>query len=566
MNWDHSVDVVIVGSGNGALTNALCNYEMGTKDILIVEKTAQYGGTSAIGGGGVWIPCNHYAIEAGAQDNLDDAMTYLKNTVPAGAVPEDMHRTLLENGPKMLRFLAQRTHASYISLGEYPDYFSDREGARLGHRSVEPEAMDITRLKKGGEDLRSGHQMMLMLGMVPITQQEAHIFTAQLKGWVSLAARLILQHIFDLPRRLRRLRSRRSTCGQAGVARLALSVEDRNIPLWLNTEMTDLIMEDGRVAGIRARKDGREIAIQARKAVVLASGGFERNQTMREQYLPKPTNAEWSSGNPGNTGLPIEKAIAQGAAVSGMDGAWWCTMTKVPGEALPRLCIMEKSYPGSVVVNRQGKRVANESMNYQKYVQECFKAQQQGIPVDELWHVFDARFRAKYLVGPLMTSKMMPDKLLPKHFFSDTFLTIADSVEQLADKIGIDPDGLSTTINNMNQYARSGDDKEFQRGSFAYDRYYGDPTVTPNNCLAPLEQPPYYAIRLYLGDFGTSGGLQTNTNAQVLRGDGSIIEGLYATGNCSAPVLPTYPGPGATLGPAMTFAYQAAKHISDYSD
>jgi 3-oxosteroid 1-dehydrogenase len=426
--------------------------------------------------------------------------------------------------------------------------------------------MDITRLSQGGDLLRSGHQMMLMLNMVPITQQEAHIFVAQLKGWMGIAAKLIFGHLLDLPRRLRRQRSRRSTCGQAGVARLALSVEERNIPIWLNTEMTELITEGDRVVGIRARKEGRELFIRGRKAVVLASGGFEHNQEMREQYLPKPTNAAWSSGNAGNTGLPIEKAIACGAAVSGMDGAWWCTMIKVPGEDLPRLSIMEKSYPGSMVVNRQGKRVANESMNYQKYVQECFKAQQRGIPVDELWHVFDGRFRAKYLVGPLMTSKMLPDKRLPKHFFDASFLTIANSVEELAAKVGIDPQGLASSIANMNDYARSGDDLEFKRGSFAYDRYYGDPTVSPNNCLAPLERAPYYAIRLYLGDFGTSGGLRTNPNAQVLRQDGSAIEGLYATGNCSAPVLPSYPGPGATLGPAMTFAYQAAKHINDYQD
>ncbi len=566
MKWDKTVDVVIVGSGNGALSNALCNYEMGSKDLLVIEKTAQYGGTSAIGGGGVWIPCNHYAMAVGAEDNIEDAMTYLQNTVPEGAVPQEMHRTLLENGPRMLRFLADRTHASYISLGEYPDYYSDEPGARLGHRSVEPEPMDITRLSQGGDLLRSGHQMMLMLNMVPITQQEAHIFVAQLKGWMGIAAKLIFGHLLDLPRRLRRQRSRRSTCGQAGVARLALSVEERNIPIWLNTEMTELITEGDRVVGIRARKEGRELFIRGRKAVVLASGGFEHNQEMREQYLPKPTNAAWSSGNAGNTGLPIEKAIACGAAVSGMDGAWWCTMIKVPGEDLPRLSIMEKSYPGSMVVNRQGKRVANESMNYQKYVQECFKAQQRGIPVDELWHVFDGRFRAKYLVGPLMTSKMLPDKRLPKHFFDASFLTIANSVEELAAKVGIDPQGLASSIANMNDYARSGDDLEFKRGSFAYDRYYGDPTVSPNNCLAPLERAPYYAIRLYLGDFGTSGGLRTNPNAQVLRQDGSAIEGLYATGNCSAPVLPSYPGPGATLGPAMTFAYQAAKHINDYQD
>lgn len=566
MKWDHSVDVAIVGSGNSGLTNALCNYEMGTKDVLVIEKTDLYGGTSAIGGGGVWIPCNHYALAAGAQDSLEDALKYLQATTPEGVVEEKMQRTFLENGPKMMRFLHDRTRVRYVSLGEYPDYYSDAEGARLGHRQVEPEPLDITLLQQEGDQLRGSHYMMYLMGMVPITQQEAHIFIGQLKGWVGIALKLVFGHMMDLPRRLKRKRSRRSAEGMAGVARLALSAQERNIPLWLNTEMTDLIVENGRVVGIQVDKEGKIMNIQARKAVVLASGGFERNQAMREQYLPKPTSTEWTSGSYGNQGLPIQKAIEKGAAVKGMDGAWWCTMIKVPGEELPRLSIMEKSYPGSVVVNAQGKRIANESMNYQKYAQECFKAQAEGTPVDPLWLVFDADFRHKYLVGPLMTGKMMPDRFLPKRFFSPEFLTIAESLEELSAKTGIDAAGLLDTTRRMNEYAETGVDEEFKRGSFYYDRYYGDPDVGPNNCLAPIARGPFYAIRLYLGDFGTNGGLVINTDAQVLGEDGSVIEGLYAAGNCSTALLPTYPGPGSTLGPAMTFAYQAAKHTNQYSD
>lgn len=566
MKWDHSVDVLVVGSGNGALTAALCNYEMGTKDVLIIEKTDQYGGSSSIGGGGVWIPCNRYAKEVGAEDSLEDAMTYLKNTIPGDAVEEALLRTYLENGPKMIDFLHDRTQVRYISLADYPDYFSDVEGARLGHRSMEPKPLDITKLKERGKYLRETHHMMLIMGLVPITQEEAHIFVAQLKGWVMLAMKLVLGYFLDIPQRLRTKRSRRSACGSAGVARLGLSVEERDIPLWLNTEMTDLIVENGRAVGIRVKKEGKELAIQGRKAVILASGGFEHNQVMREKYLPKPTNEAWSAGNKGNTGLPIEKAMEQGAAIKAMDGSWWCTTMMVPGEVAPRLAIMEKSYPGSCVVNRLGKRIANESMNYQMYVQECFEASKNGIPIDELWMVFDARFRANYLVGPLMTGKMMPDRFLPKHFFSEEFLTIADSIEALAEKIGIDKEGLEDTIRKMGEYAREGVDQEFNRGGFEYDRYYGDPEVTPNNCLAPIEKSPFYAIRLYLGDFGTNGGLLVTADGQVVKEDGSLLQGLYATGNCSAPVLPTYPGPGSTLGPAMTFAYLAAKHINDYVD
>lgn len=567
IQWDHSADVVVVGSGNGALTAALCCYDMGAKNVLIIEKSDQYGGSSSISGGGVWIPCSHYARDAGAtDDNLEDALKYLQATIPPEASSEEMLRTYLNNGPKMLRFMHDRTHMRYESLGQYPDYYNSAEGSREGHRTMEPAPFNITALENHGAELRLTHPMMYMANHIPISQKDAHVLVGQLKGWVLLGAKLVLQYFLDIPQRLRTKRSRKSTCGSAGVGRLALSVQERNIPLWLNTEMTDLIIDNDRVVGIRAKKDGREITIQGSKAVILASGGFENNQEMREKYLPQPTNAVWSSGNKGNTGLPIEKAIEKGAACKGMDGAWWCTTFQVPGMDYPYLSIMEKSYPGNCVVNREGKRVANESMNYQAYVQTCYEAKRNGVDVDELWMVFDARFRANYIVGPMMTSKLLPDKRLPKELFCDEFLTMADTVEELANKVGIDKANLKQTIENMNEYAKTGDDLEFKRGSFAYDRYYGDPEVKPNNCLAPMVEAPYYAVRLSLGDFGTHGGLLVNESAQVMREDSTVFEGLYATGNCSAPLLPSYPGPGSTLGPAMTFAYQAAKFITGYKD
>ncbi len=565
--WDHSADVVVVGSGNGALTAALCSHEMGAGEVLIVEKADQYGGSSSLSGGGVWIPCSHYAKEAGAtDDSLEDALTYLQSTIPPEASSEEMLRTYLENGPKMLRFMHDRTHMRYVSLGQYPDYYNALAGSREGHRSMEPEVFNITELDNNGEDLRPTHPMMYMMGNIPISQRDAHTLIGQLKGWMLLGAKLVLQYYLDIPQRMRSSRSRIAKCGSAGVGRLVLSVQEKGIPLWLNTEMVDLIVEDDRVVGIRANKAGKEINIQARKSVVLASGGFENNQEMREKYLPHPTNSKWSAGTKENTGLPIEKAIQKGAAAKAMDGSWWCTTYQVPGVAYPFLSIMEKSYPGSCVVNRTGKRVANESMNYQAYVQSCYAAKKEGVEVDELWMIFDARFRANYIVGPMMTSKMLPDKKLPKELICDEFLTMAGTVDELAEKIGIDKANLNQTISNMTAYAKTGEDLEFKRGSYAYDRYYGDPEVKPNNCLAPMDQAPYYAVRLSLGDFGTHGGLLVNENSQVLREDNSVMEGLYATGNCSAPLLPSYPGPGSTIGPAMTFAYQAAKSITGYRD
>ena len=566
IKFDHSVDVVVVGTGSGAMTNAICNYEMGSKDVLMVEKTDMYGGSSSLSGGGVWIPCSHYAKEAGAEDSFEDALTYLKNTVKPEETSEEMLKTYLTNGPKMLRFMHDRTHMRFHSLEEYPDYYTEIEGSREGHRSMEPEPFDITQLENKGEQLRPTHPMMHMMDHIPFTQHEAHILVGQLKGWMWIGFSLAVQYFFDIPTRLRTNRSRWAKCGSGGTARLAMSVQDRKIPLWLNTEMTDLIIDDGKVVGIKVKKDGKEMNIEAKKAVVLAAGGFEGSQKMREKYLPQPTNAKWSAGNKGNTGLPIEKAAEAGAKLKGMDGAWWCTSYQIPGIEYPFLSIMEKSYPGSCVVNKHAKRVANESMNYQAYVQTCFEEKKKGVDVDDLWLIFGSEFRAKYICGPMMNSKMLPDKKLPKEFFNDEYLTIGETVEELAGKLGIPAETLRETTDNMTKYAKTGDDLEFKRGSFAYDRYYGDPDVGPNNCLAPMDKGPYYAVRLSLGDFGTNGGLEVNENAQVIKTDGSIMQGLFAIGNCSAPLLPSYPGPGSTLGPSMTFGYQAAKFVNNHSD
>ena len=255
-----------------------------------------------------------------------------------------------------------------------------------------------------------------------------------------------------------------------------------------------------------------------------------------------------------------------GARMHRLDEAWWCNTISVPGEEIPRLSIMEKSYPGSIVVNPAGERFSNESQNYMAFQQETFRKHSEENPCHPAWQVFDARFRASYFVGPLYNSRFRPDWAIPKRYEAEGFFARADSVRELARKIGVDPEGLAKTVSNMNEYARSGVDPELHRGDSAYDRYYGDPRVTPNPCLGPVETAPFYAIRVDPGDFGTQGGMVTNVDAQVMHEEGHAIEGLYAIGNCSAPTLPCYPGPGSTLGPAMTFAYQAAKALSGYRE
>lgn len=557
------VDVLVVGSGNGGMTAALCAYELGLKNVLVVEKNAKYGGTSATSGGGVWIPCNRYALAAGANDTLAEGREYLRGAIPAGSVPEDMLDTYVQEGPRMIDFLHERTRVRYLTLAHYPDYFSNLPGAKNGHRSMEPEPVLRSELGADGANLTETHDMMWILDRISFTQEEALILFGRPPGWKRFLAKLIWRYLTDFPWILTNRRSRNLACGDAGVARLRWSMLDRNIPLWLSSPFVDLVTSGGRVTGAIVERGGKKIEVRAKHGVVLAAGGFERNQELRERYLPKPTNAAWSASAGGtNTGDTLVASLKIGAATRLMNGAWWCTTFKAPDTRVPYMAVVEKSFPGSCVVNRRGKRIANESQNYISFMLEYFRKHTEQDPQVPMWMVFDARFRKSYMVGPLQTAGFRPDWTLPASYTSSGFFTKARAVAELAKKAGIDGAGLEQTIAAMNSYAAAGKDLEFGRGDTEYDRYYGDPRVTPNPCLAPIVEAPFYAVRMEPGDFGTHGGLSTNVNGQVLHENGAPIPGLYATGNCAAAILPTYPGPGSTLGPAMTFAWQAAKHMA----
>lgn len=560
--WDREVDVLVVGTGNGALTSALCNWEMGTRDVLIIEKTDKVGGTSATSGGGIWIPANHYAKACGAEDSAQDAKKYLMGTLFGEDVPEEMIDAYIEQSPQMLKFLADRTDVVYESLEHYPDYYTNYEGAKSGHRSLEPKPIDMSELGDDWKNLRWTHHMMRMFGRIHFTQVEAHTIMTQAPGWKSLLAKMLLGYVTDIGWRFRTSIDRRLCTGSAGIARLYLSVKKRAIPLLFNTRLISLVEESGRITGAVVEQGGQTLRIGTLKGVVLGAGGFEKNQTLREQYLPAPTNTDWSAGNPANEGDALLAGLSIGAKTRLMKDAWWTTTLCVPGEPTPRLAIMEKSFPGSCVVNRAGERFANESQNYMAFQKDLFATHSEASPNAPAWQIFDARFRRNFMVGPLMTAAMKPDWQIPKAWFETGFVAKANSVRELAEQVGIDPQGLEATIAKMNRYAETGTDEDFHRGESAYDRYYADPTIKPNPCLATIDEGPFYAMRIEAGDFGTLGGLDTDVHGRVKLEAGGVLEGLFAVGNCSAAILPTYPGPGATLGPAMTMAYQSAKLIN----
>jgi len=560
-----NVDTLVVGTGNGGLTAAITAYDLASKDVLIIEKGDKIGGTSVVSGGGIWIPNNHYAKAAGAKDSVADAKAYLRTTIPEERVPDHLIDAYLEKGPEMLKFLADNTKVKYESLAMYPDYYTNNEGAREGHRSLEPTPYNRKKLGEYANVMGHSHSMMSVMGMFTLTQKEAHAAMTGEKKFTFIMIKQMIAYFLDFTRlRKKQRKGNRLSCGAAGVGRLLASVMDRNIPIWTQTALKELLTNDaGEVTGAIIERNGEQIQVNASKGVILCAGGFEKNQEMREQYLPKPTNVDWSAGCKNNTGDAHIAGMNIKAKMAQMDHAFWVTTYQVPREEIPRLSVAEKSLPGTITVNAAGKRIANESQNYMAYQTEQFAKHTDEEPNSPCWMIFDRSFREDNIVGPLMTLKTRPDQALPKRYFESGFLAIGQTIEEIAKKTGIDADNLSKTMEDFNAYAKTGKDLEHGRGDSAYDRYYGKEDCKPNPCMAPLEKAPFYALRCEPGDFGTAGGFVITENGQCVDEHEQPIKGLYAAGNCASAVLPTYPGPGSTLGPAMTFAYAAAKHLAE---
>lgn len=564
MAWDHEVDLLIVGSGAGAMVAAIVAHDHGMSTLL-VEKTEQYGGNSAMSGGAMWVPCNAKMLEAGVEDSRDNALTYLR-TVTRGMVPDEKIVTYIDSCNDMLDYLLGKTHLRAEPMFTYPDYFADEAGGTTGGRSLEPEHFDARRLGGDFYDMREPAVQELVLGRMSMTATEAHHILARHPGWVKMTASMMARYWGDLGGRIRSKRDRCLSLGNALVAPLRLSMIDRAIPLWLETPMEELVVEDGRVTGITATRNGKPIRIAGRKGVVLAAGGFERNQEMRSEYLPDPSKAEWTTGSPGNTGDAIQKGAALGAKLDLMEHAWWGPTTVVPGEWNARMLVVEKGLPGSIMVNKRGERFVNEASPYNNIVSVMYEKHSEQSPCVPAYFVFDKTYRKKYPCGPFLPAAQQPDWTIPATL-RDGYLFKSDTLEGLAGQIDVDAAGLVATVKRFNENASRGVDPDFKRGEGLFDKFYGDERVQPNPCLAPVETPPFYGLLAHAGELGTKGGVVTDTKGRVVGEDGNVIAGLFAIGNSSASVMgPTYPGAGATIAPAMTFGYIVARHLAGAGD
>ncbi|WP_233213276.1 FAD-binding protein [Mycobacterium sp. ITM-2016-00316] len=533
---------------------------------LIVEKSPKFGGSTALSGGGIWVPGAPSQRRAGYRPDPEGVFDYLK-TITDGLVSDERLRAYVDTAPEMMDFLERSSDwFEFVWKPGYADYYPELPGGSERGSTINVPEIDLRKL--GAEE----QNLLAPLALAPkgiwFAPKDLRLFYQVRQNWRGKA---VLVKLIWRMFRARVFGDRMAAIGQSLMARMRLALQEHDIPLWLSSPMTELITDvDGRVVGAVVERDGNPLRIGARGGVVLATGGFDHDMQWRRRYLPL-LEKDWSFGNPAATGDGIRAGENVGAATELLDEAWWFPAMCWPDGRL-QFMLNERMMPAQFVVNGAGKRFINEAAPYMDFAHAMIEGQQSGIDHVPCWLVTDIASFHRYVVGGHLPIPKVPfapvptGRKIPQAWLDSGIVAAADTFEELATKIGVPPAELRSTAARFNKLAAAGHDDDFNRGDSAYDNYYGDPTL-PNPNLAPLGKAPYLAFQIILGDLGTSGGLLTDEHARVLREDGSVIAGLYATGNTSAAVMGrSYAGAGATIGPAMTFGYVAAQHISENSN
>lgn len=554
------VDVLIAGSGGGGLTAAL-KAEAEGLSVLIVEKGAGYGGSTALSGGGIWVPNAPAQLRDGFSLDPDEVVEYLK-TITEGLVTEERLRAYVGKAPEMMEFLEKRSRwMEFVWKPGYADYYPELPGGSAQGSTINVGPIDLRELGEDEADL------LTPLALAPkgiwLGPKDLRLFYQVRQNWrgkavmLKLIWRMVRAHVFG---------DRIVTIGQSLVARLRLALREREIPLWLNSPVTELHTEDGRVTAATVERDGEPVRVRARRGVILATGGFDHDMLWRKAEQPV-VDQDWSFGNPIATGDGIRVGRQVGADTDLMDEAWWFPAIQWPDGRL-QFMLNERMMPAQFMVNGAGERFINEAAPYMDFGHAMIDGQRSGVTHIPCWLVTDHRSWKRYVIGGHLPIPKIPFAPVPTGFtmpaawLASGVVKAASSWDDLAAQIDVPAEALKATAARFNELAEAGHDDDFQRGDSVYDNYYGDPTL-PNPNLHPIGKPPYYAFRVILGDLGTSGGLRTDEHARVLRADGTAIEGLYAVGNTSAAVMGrSYAGAGATIGPAMTFGYVAAEHLA----
>jgi 3-oxosteroid 1-dehydrogenase len=551
VNWDKSVDLLIVGSGGGGLVAALAAVDDGIEP-LVIEKQALVGGSTGLSGGMVWLPNNPLMQAEGIADSHEDGMAYFDDVIgDVGPASSPARREMfLSAGVEMINFML-RKGIRMVRCPGWSDYYPNNKGGNAAGRSVEGIPFDAAAL--GDWSDRVQPSMAKNYGFVLKTNElrSVQYFNRSPRAF-AVATRVFLRTRAARLRRREILTNGASYVGQILKALIDGGGGDPRV--WTNTTMDDLIVEDGKVIGARITHDGSSLNVEARKGVLLAAGGFGHNADMRRQYsADQPNTGKWSIANAGDTGEVLQTAMRLGAKTDMLDEAWWLPMAFIADPSAASLG-SGRQRPGAIYVDGTGRRFCNESNSYVEVGKAMYA--NKAVPC---WQVFDQGYVGRYVVGANPFAK----RRVPEALIEKGVIKRGATIEDLAREIGVPADELTQTVRRFNEFARQGLDPDFGRGQSAYNDCLGDPGHRPNAALGPIDRAPYFATRIFPGDVGTCGGVITNEYAQVIDEHDRVIDGLYATGNITATVMGrTYLGAGGSIANTMVFGYVAARHAA----
>ncbi|WP_249779760.1 FAD-dependent oxidoreductase [Bradyrhizobium sediminis] len=549
-----SYDVVVIGAGAAGMSAALFA-AIGGARTLLVEKTAFVGGTSALSAGSIWIPNTRLASEIGASDSEANVERYLQQII-GNRADASLRASFLKAGPEAVAILEAHSEVQLRAYARHPDYRSELEGGAVAGRALEPLPFDGRLLGEAFRLVRPPLPEFTLLGGMMVDRTDIGHLLSSTKSIKSLlhSAGLVARYARD---RLSRSRGTRLVMGNALIGRLLYSLIRRDVDILTGTSLARIVRDaDGPVTGACLASNGASREIGIAGGLILAGGGFSRHAERRAAALG--IDAEWSSVAPGANGDAQDKALEIGARISDRDlsAAFWAPASirrRADGSSavFPHF-VLDRGKPGTLVVDSNGRRFVNEAISYHQFALEMLAHGKPAIPA---FLIADAAALRKYGLG-----MVRPGGWGTKAAVADGYLTTADTIEQLARRLNIDPAHLRETVDNMNGFAQTGRDPEFGRGSTVYQNHNGDALAGgPNPNLGPIAAAPFYALRLYPSDIGTSAGLVTDDMARVLDSSNRPISRLYACGNDMQSIMGgTYPGPGITLGPAVAFAYVAA--------
>ncbi|MGW1089163.1 FAD-dependent oxidoreductase [Streptomyces sp. NPDC002596] len=533
-------DVIVLGTGAAGLTAAVTAAEGGAR-VGLFEKAAVIGGTTSWSGGHVWIPCNPHQAAIGVEDSEDEAYEYIMS-LSRGLLDERLIRTYLKAGPEMVRFLDERAGTEFHAVPDFPDYHPEHPGGKPGGgRTIECPLFPFAELGKWQEKMTR----------TPYYPTE-HLTMSE----TSLGA--VVPEVPSPEEMARRADRDERGRGQALVGRLLNALLEAGVEPRLEHRARELATEGGRVVGVRFDTPEGPREVRAERGVVLATGGFEWNEEYKRAFLRGPLTHPVSMKT--NTGDGLYMAMKAGAMLGNMREAWWIPAADLPegiNDMNRAMINADRTRPRSIMVNRRGRRFTNEAANYNAFG-GAFHAEDVGafeyanLPS---WLIFDQEYLRRYgTIGPHPAGEEPP-----------AWLKAYATLDELAEGIGAPAEELKATVQRWNDNCAKGADPDFHRGGSAHDRWWGDPAHKGDvrGTLGPIDEPPYYAIKVVSGGLGTKGGPRTDQHARVLDLDGQVIEGLYAAGNVMAsPFGMTYGGAGGTLGPAMVFGHLAGLHAT----